>query len=325
MTDTPTPDDSDETSDAALPLDGEGDPNAPHISVLLNETLELLNLQPGQCAVDGTLGAGGHSAAMIERLSPGGRLISFDVDPEAIAIARERLGPLAAAKNVRHDIVQANFSRIGEVLRDLEAPAPHGIMADLGVSSMQFDRAERGFSFRYNAPLDMRMDPELSETAADILRTAREEELADILYHYGEERASRKIARALVERRKKDPITTTGQLEEFIRYVLRVKRWVRIHPATRTFQALRIAVNRELEVLETFLKDAPELLSDGGTLAVITFHSLEDRIAKHGFKGLAATGRFSLPVKFVPPSEAELAANPRSRSAKLRGLRKEPA
>jgi 16S rRNA (cytosine1402-N4)-methyltransferase len=293
--------------------------------VLLNETLELLDLKPGQCAVDGTLGAGGHSAAIIEKLSPGGRLISFDVDPQAIAIAKEKLGPLAAEKKVRHDIVQSNFSDIANVLRNLDAPAPNGIMADLGVSSMQFDTPERGFSFRHDAPLDMRMDPELHETAADILRTASETEIADILYHYGEERASRKIARALVERRKKEPITTTGQLEEFIRYVLRVKRWVRIHPATRTFQALRIAVNHELDVLETFLKTAPEVLSDNGTLAVITFHSLEDRIAKHTFKGLAATGRFSLPVKFVPPSEAEMAANPRSRSAKLRGLRKEPA
>lgn len=300
----------------------ESSPTPPHTSVLLHETLELLAPQPGQFFVDGTLGAGGHSAAIIERISPGGRLIGFDVDPQALEIARARLEPLAAEKNVRFETVHSNFGRIKEVLERLQTPEPNGILVDLGVSSMQFDRAERGFSFRFDAPLDMRMDPTLEETAADILRTRREEELADILYYFGEERASRRLARAMVEQRQSDPLKTTMELEAFVRRVLRVRRWQSIHPATKTFQALRIAVNREIDVLNAFLNDAPELLADQGTLGVITFHSLEDRPVKVRFKDLSTTGRFTLPVKFVPPQEAEIAANPRSRSAKLRGLRK---
>lgn len=306
------------------PLDTAPDsaPTPPHTSVLLHETLELLAPQPGQFFVDGTLGAGGHSAAIIDRISPGGRLIGFDVDPQAQAIARARLEPLAAEKNVRFEIVHTNFGRIKEVLEGLQTPAPNGILVDLGVSSMQFDQAERGFSFRFDAPLDMRMDPSLEETAADILRTRREEELADILYYYGEERASRKLARALVEQRQSEPIRTTMELEAFVRRVLRVRDWKKTHPATKTFQALRVAVNREFDMLNDFLRDAPELLADQGTLAVITFHSLEDRPVKVRFKDLSTSGRFTLPVKFVPPQEAEIEANPRCRSAKLRGLLK---
>jgi 16S rRNA (cytosine1402-N4)-methyltransferase len=290
-----------------------------HHSVLLAETVALLNPQPGQCFVDCTLGAGGHSAALLERIRPGGRLICLEVDPAAIALARARLEPLAAAGSVQLDIVQSNFGGIASVLRDVR---PHGILADLGVSSMQFDTPERGFSFRADAPLDMRMDPTLPMTAADILRDYGEEQLADVFYYLGEERKSRAIARAIVRQRQTQPITTTGQLEELVRRALRVREHRRIHPATKTFQALRLEVNHEIDALTALLNDAPELLQDGGTLAIITFHSLEDRPVKHRLKALAATGRFQLIVKFVSPGDEELRLNPRSRSAKLRAVRK---
>ncbi|HYG74148.1 MAG TPA: 16S rRNA (cytosine(1402)-N(4))-methyltransferase RsmH, partial [Planctomycetota bacterium] len=211
---------------------------------------------------------------------------------------------------------------VATLLKNAAAPAPHGMLADLGVSSMQFDTPERGFSFRFDHPLDMRMDPTLQRTAADILRYDREEELADIFFFLGEERKARPIARAIVAQRKTEPIETTGQLEELVRRVLRVRGWRHTHPATKVFQALRLAVNEELKALEEFLADAPELLADGGTLALITFHSLEDRIVKQRFKALASTGRFQQIVKFVSPGEGELKDNPRSRSAKLRAVRK---
>ncbi|MCY3019867.1 MAG: 16S rRNA (cytosine(1402)-N(4))-methyltransferase RsmH [Planctomycetota bacterium] len=295
---------------------------AGHRSVLLTEVIALLNPQPGQCVVDCTLGAGGHSAALLERLKPGGRLIGLDVDPEALAIARARLTPLAEAAHVALDIVQANFRRVAAVLQELNAPPPNGILADLGVSSLQFDRPERGFSFRFDQPLDMRMDPTLPRTAADILREASEAELADILFHLGQEYRARAVARAIVARRREEPLTTTGQLEALVRRALRIRGHRRIHPATKTFQALRLAVNHEMDVLATFLSEAPELLAPGGTLAIMTFHSLEDRQVKQRYKALAATGRFQLPVKFVRPGAQELGENPRSRSAKLRGLRR---
>jgi 16S rRNA (cytosine1402-N4)-methyltransferase len=295
-------------------------PEQPHRSVLLKESLDLLNLKPGQCVVDCTLGAGGHSAAILEKIS-GGRLIALDVDPEAIAIARARLEPLAAANNVKLEIVKSNFSHIAGVLHELKA-TPDGILADLGVSSMQFDRPERGFSFRFDEPLDMRMDPELTETAADILNKYSEEDIANILYILGEERKSRRIARGIVYAREREPIKTTGKLEELVRRSLKVHGHRHTHPATKTFQALRLAVNHEMDVLEEFLEQAPERLSVNGTIAVITFHSLEDRQVKQRFKALASTGRFQLTVKFVSPGEEELKDNPRSRSAKLRALQR---
>ncbi len=258
---------------------------------------------------------------MIERIRPSGRLIAFDVDPQALQIARARLEPIAAAAGVQLEFVQSNFSRIAEVL-DARGIRAHGILADLGVSSMQFDMPERGFSFRFDQPLDMRMDPTLTETAADILNHRSEEELADIFYHLGEERKARPLARAVVASRKTQPMRTTGQLEEFVRRVLRVRGWRHIHPATKVFQALRLAVNREMDVLAEFLEQAPEKLSDNGVLAVITFHSLEDRQVKQRFKALASTGRFHQTVKFVSPGEDEIQLNPRSRSAKLRVIQK---
>lgn len=301
------------------------DAPSPHASVLLEETLAALKLPhgaraPGQCIVDATLGAGGHSSAIIERLAPGGRLVGIDTDTDALAIARARLEPLAAKFDVRLDLIHGNFSRIKGILAELDAPAPTGVIADIGVSSMQLDSPGRGFSFRSDEPLDMRMDRSQPQTAAGILRSSSEIEIADILFHFGEEHKSRKIARAIVAARKSAPIETTGQLEELVRRALRIRGHRRIHPATKTFQALRIAVNRELEALDIFLSDAPALLTNGGVLALITFHSLEDRRVKLAFKALTATGRFKQQAKFVAPSAAEEAANPRSRSAKLRAV-----
>ena len=294
-----------------------------HQSVLLNETIDLLDPRPGQCFVDCTLGPGGHSAALIQRLKPGGRLIGLDVDPQALAAARARLVPLAAANAVQLDILQANFARLDEMLRALNAPRPHGVLLDLGVSAIQLDTPERGFSFRFDQRLDMRMDPAGPLTAADILREYSEERLAGLLFRLGEEHGARRIARAIVQARRAAPLLTTGQLEQLVRRALRVREHRRLHPATKTFQALRLEVNRELESLAAFLADAPELLAPGGTLAIITFHSLEDRLVKQRLKALAATGRFTLVVKFVRPGAEELRANPRSRSAKLRALRKQ--
>ena len=292
--------------------------------MLLAETLRALRLTPGStapvCVVDATLGAGGHSAAMLEFLAPGSRLIGLDADTSALEIARARLDPLAQKASVKIDYIHSNFSRLAEVLSELQAPPPSAILADIGLSSIQLDTPGRGFSFRIDEPLDMRMDRSQSLTAAEILRTRSEAELADIFYHFGEERKSRKIARYIVNRRASEPIDTTGKLEELVRRALRVRGHRRIHPATKVFQALRIAVSNELEALDALLSSAPELLAPGGSFAVISFHSLEDRRVKHAFKALCASCRFKQEEKFERPGDAEEAANPRSRSAKLRAV-----
>ena len=296
-----------------------------HRSVLPREVLELLSLRPGDLCVDATLGNGGHAEEALRALAPGGLLLGLDVDPEALAGARKRLEPLAAELHVQLELEQANFRELAGVL-SARAPgrAPRGILADLGVSSMQLDRPARGFSFRYDAPLDMRMDPRLPETGADLLRELPEEALADLIYTLGEERASRRIARRIVAARDCGaPIATTGQLERLVRSALHVRGHRRIHPATRTFMALRMAVNRELEALEAFLESAPECLAQGGVLAILAFHSGEDRMVKRKFKALASTGRFQgMRKSAVRPQEDEARANPRSRSARLRGLQR---
>lgn len=297
----------------------------PHTSVLPVETLNEFQLRPGDTALDATLGAGGHAELLLRAIAPGGFLIGLDVDPEALALANERLAPQAAALKVRLELVKSNFRLLTEPVRALSQDRPpRAILADLGVSSMQFDRPGRGFSFRHDAPLDLRMDPEGGRTGADLLRELPEEELADVLYHLGGEHGARRIARAIVENRKRgDPVETTGQLESLVRRVLKVRRHVRIHPATRTFQALRMAVNQELEALSEFLEAAPEVLAPAGTLAVITFHSGEDRLVKQAFKRWASTGRFQMVHKsVVRPGFEETRLNPRSRSAKLRALRR---
>ena len=306
-----------------------------HESVLLGETLQLLKPQANEVFVDATLGLGGHTQAILQ-FTDRTKVIGIDQDLDAIGFAKQRLEKFGE----RIEIYHANFSEIKDVLQEAKIEKVDGILADLGVSSLQFDSAERGFSFRFDAPLDMRMNTESDdETAAELLANLSEEEIADLIYKYGEERASRKIARRIVWKRKiGEPITTTKELAETVEKAVGRNKKDKIHPATRTFQALRIAVNRELEILEEFIKDSVDILKKDGKLAVITFHSLEDRIVKQTLQKLA--GKCSCPPRLpqcvcgaekkieiitrkpVAPSEKEIAENPRARSAKLRVCRK---
>jgi 16S rRNA (cytosine1402-N4)-methyltransferase len=287
---------------------------AGHVPVLLREVLEALRPQAGGLFVDCTLGLGGHTRALLEAGAT--RVIGLDRDRSALALATTRLAALAG----RLEPVPADFRDLPSVLSSRGVERVAGVLADLGVSSMQFDAEGRGFSFRRDEPLDMRMDQGAGPTAADLVNRAEEAELADVIYRFGEERYSRRIARALVAAR---PVATTGQLAAVIRRAVPTRGWQRIDPATKTFQALRIWVNRELEGLDQFLQDAADRLEPGARLAVITFHSLEDRIVKHTMRALSAEtpGAFRvLTKKPVTPAEDEIAANPRSRSAKLRVL-----
>lgn len=306
-----------------------------HQSVLLDESLRFLQPERGGLFVDATLGLAGHSEAMLDA-SPDTRLIGIDQDAEALKLAKKRL----ARFEKRAMLFQANFSEIGKIVEKAKQGSPDGILADLGVSSLQLDSESRGFSFRFDAPLDMRMDANSGkQTAAELLATATQEELANIIYQYGEERASRKIARWIIEKRESGtPITTTFELADLVRRAVKTSPKDKIHPATRTFQALRIAVNNELDILDRFISDSVDLLKTNGVLAIITFHSLEDRIVKHGFQRLA--GRCQCPPRIpqcvcgaakrveiltrkpVLASETEKNENPRSRSAKLRACRK---
>lgn len=306
-----------------------------HQSVLLEETLRVLQAQENEMFADATLGMGGHTQAILET-AKNIRVIGIDQDMEAIGFAKERLKNFGERFQVYH----ANFSEIKEVLREAEIEKVDGILADLGVSSLQFDSAERGFSFRFDAPLDMRMnsDDEM-ETAAELLENLTEEEIANIIYNFGEERASRKIARWIVEKRKSgEPIKTTKQLADLVQRAIGRGKKDKVHPATRTFQALRIAVNRELDILEDFIRDAVDVLKKNGRLAVITFHSLEDRIVKQTFQKLS--GKCFCPPRIprcvcgaekkieiltrkpIAPNESEIEENPRARSAKLRACLK---
>jgi len=271
-------------------------------------------VRPGGVWVDGTLGAAGHARALLERSAPDGRLLAVDRDAESLERAAASL-----AAGSRAELVHADFRELPELL-DARGLRPDGVLLDLGISSLQLDDPERGFSFRHDGPLDMRLDRSRGETAADLVRDLPEEELADLIYRYGEERASRRVARALVWARERGPITTTAELAAVVRRAVRRGRRVGLDPATRTFQALRIAVNRELEGLGDTLRALAARLAPGGRLAVIAFHSLEDREVKHTFRDLAR-GSYRLVVrKPVRPGEAERAANPRSRSARLRAL-----
>jgi 16S rRNA (cytosine1402-N4)-methyltransferase len=306
-----------------------------HKSVLLTETIE--NLAPGadEIFVDCTLGLGGHAQAILEA-EKNVRVIGIDQDTEAVRLAGERLSRFGERIRIFH----ANFAEIKEVLQRAGVQKVNGVLADLGVSSLQFDDASRGFSFRFDAPLDMRMDANSDyETAAELLERLSEEEIADLIYRYGEERMSRRIARRIVWKREiGEPVRTTRELAETVEKAIGRKPKDKIHPATRTFQALRIAVNREIEILEEFIRDAVGCLKTGGRLAVITFHSLEDRIVKQTFQSLA--GKCTCPPRLmqcvcgarkeieiltrkpVVPGENEIAENPRARSAKLRVARK---
>jgi 16S rRNA (cytosine1402-N4)-methyltransferase len=300
---------------------------ARHIPVLLPEALEALNVRADGVYLDGTFGAGGYSSALVER---GARVIAVDRDPAAIAAGQE----LVAASNGRLTLVEGRFGDLDAIAQSLAAAPLDGVVLDVGVSSMQFDEASRGFSLRQDAPLDMRMEG-AGRSAADILREDDERTIADILFHFGEERAARRIARAIVADRKTSPYVSTLQLAEMIARVAPARPGETTHPATRAFQALRIAVNDELGQLLRALEAAERALGPGGRLVAVTFHSLEDRIvkqflARRSGRGEAASRRLpgepapALPTFLAPvgqpilPDSAELAANPRARSAKLR-------
>jgi 16S rRNA (cytosine1402-N4)-methyltransferase len=284
-----------------------------HEPVLMAEVMELLDVKPGGTYVDGTLGLGGHAGEILRRSAPDGRLVGFDRDPEALARARAALSSYGERVRFVHE-------RYGRIPETLTAGSVDGVLLDLGVSSLQLDDPHRGFSFRQDGPLDMRMNPGDELTAADVVNDTREEELADLIYQLGEDRASRRIARAIVRAREREPITTTAALARIVRGAAhRGGRWS-IDPATRTFQALRIHVNRELAELETSLVPLAAGLKPHGRLAVISFHSLEDRIVKHTFVELRRSGFQILTKKPVQAGENEVARNPRARSAKLRAV-----
>jgi 16S rRNA (cytosine1402-N4)-methyltransferase len=288
---------------------------APHVPVMTAEALEFLQASRGGVFVDCTVGLGGHSRALLEAGAT--RVIGLDRDPDALARARQTLAPWAG----RTDLVHSDYRAIDSVLDGLNVTLVDGALADLGVSSMQLDTPGRGFSFQRDEPLDMRMDRTSGETAADLVARADERELADTIYAYGEERFSRRIARAIVEARREAPIQTTLRLAAIVRRAVPVRGYQRIDPATRTFQALRIRVNRELEGVDAFLGSIVRRLRAGARLVVITFHSLEDRIVKHTLRALAKGAEAAVRVltkKPVVPGDGEIASNPRARSAKLR-------
>lgn len=302
-----------------------------HISVLLNECIEGLNIKPNGIYVDGTLGGAGHSKEIGKRLSNQGMLIGIDQDMAAIKTATERLSPLEC----QVELVHSNYEAFSTIMDQLNIAKVDGILLDLGVSSHQLDTADRGFSYMQDAPLDMRMNQNDKQTAADIVNTYSEKELTRILKIYGEERFAGKIAKRIVMKREDNPIQTTQELVTIIDGCIPTKFKIQYgHPAKRTFQAIRIELNRELEVLENTLQDMIERLSPGGRLCIITFHSLEDRIVKHLFRdnenpctcpkdfpicvcGKKPTGKMK-PRKPILPTEEETEMNARSKSAKLR-------
>jgi 16S rRNA (cytosine1402-N4)-methyltransferase len=284
-----------------------------HEPVLLRETLELLAVRPGGSYADGTVGLGGHAAEVLRRSAPDGRLLAVDRDPEALELSRERLREFGPRVRLEH----ADWKDLPALLGD---ERPQGVLLDLGVSSLQLDTPERGFSFRADGPLDMRMDRTGGPTAADVVNRMPESELADVLYQLGEEHASRRIARAIVRARQRVHLRTTGELADLVRGAAGRPRGRGLDPATLTFQALRIYVNRELEGLRPALEEIAARLAPGGRLAVIAFHSLEDREVKNAFRDLARGDYRLLTRKPLRPSDEEVTRNPRARSARLRGL-----
>jgi 16S rRNA (cytosine1402-N4)-methyltransferase len=288
-----------------------------HVPVLLKEAIDFLAVRRGGTYIDATVGLGGHSLEIAKRLGAPGHLIGFDKDPAALEIARERLKPaLGQDEQADWPTVRLLHGSFAELANSQEPRANNGILADLGLSSLQISDAARGFSFQADGPLDMRMNPLSEPTAEQVVNQIDERELADLIYEFGEERRSRRIARAIVRSR---PILTTAQLAAVISTAARSMKHERIHPATRTFQALRIFVNRELDDLRKLLDAAPQLLKPGGRLVVISFHSLEDRIVKDAMREGARLGQYRLLTKKpVTPGEEEVDRNPRARSAKLR-------
>jgi len=300
--------------------------NAAHHPVLYHEIIAALKPKNKGHYVDCTLGAGGHALGILNASQPEGQLLGFDLDPQALALAREILAP----HEQRTLLLQRSYTALSETLQENQWPLVNGIVLDLGASSMQFDTPERGFSFREDAPLDMRFSPTTTQSAADIINTYSEAELAEIIFRYGEERASRRIAKAIIRDR---PIRTTFELATLISTVI-PRKGKRVHPATRTFQALRIAVNDELGSIESVLPQAIKSLAPGGRLAIISFHSLEDRLVKRFFRHESkdcicpprqpvCTCDHKASIKEITrkpiyPSKEENASNPRARSAKLR-------
>ncbi len=284
---------------------------------MVAEVLEHLAPERGGVFVDCTVGLGGHARALLE--AGAGSVIGLDRDPAALSEAGKVLQPFGE----RVQLVHSDYRRLGEVLEERGIAGVDGVLADLGVSSMQLDMPGRGFSFRRDEPLDMRMDTTAGPTAAELIAGADERTLADVIYEFGEERQSRRIARAIVAAAARAPIATTGQLAEVVRRAVPARGYTRIDPATRTFQALRIWVNRELEGLDVFLGVAARSLNEDGRMVAISFHSLEDRIVKHTFRSLQSAGDVTIRTKRpLVPSEVEIERNPRARSAKLRAAEK---
>jgi 16S rRNA (cytosine1402-N4)-methyltransferase len=291
-----------------------------HVPVLLEEVLEYLNVRPGGVICDATLGLAGHSSEIAKRLGGKGKLIGFDRDPEAMELAKARLEEVKAELGTEMPEVVYVAKAFSEAANEIEPGSLDGLLADFGVSSLQLDEAHRGFSFRSDGPLDMRQDTRSGETAEQVVNQEDENELADLIYEFGEERRSRRIARAIVRAR---PIRSTAELAQIISAAAPSMKGDKIHPATRTFQALRIRVNNELGEIQSLLNSAGSLLKPGGRLVLISFHSLEDRRVKDAFREASRTKEFEvLTKKPVVASEQEQMRNPRSRSAKMRAAEK---
>ena len=289
-----------------------------HIPVMLHEIIDYLDLKPGQIIVDATLGTGGHSQEILKRITPGGRLIGIDRDEDSLAICRKRFIEYAGS----FELVQANFVDLDQVLEKLGIEKIDGIVFDLGISTYQLKDTERGFSFQQEGPLDMRMDKSSYISAYDLVNNLNESEISHLLWSFGQERWHNRIAHLLVEERRNQPIATTSQLANLVMRAIPYryrKSYYRIHPATRTFQAVRIAVNRELEILESAVKKAVAILRKNAKICVISFHSLEDRVIKHTFRALKTEGLIDIiTAKPLTPADSEVVANPSSRSSKLR-------
>jgi len=291
-----------------------------HVPVLLDEVLEYLNVRPGGVVVDATMGLAGHSAEILKRLGPKGRLICFDRDLEAMELGRARIEEVRAELGAEAPRVTFIPKAFSEAAGEIKPRSLDGLLGDFGVSSLQLDEAHRGFSFRTDGPLDMRMDTRGGETAEQVVNQEDESELADLIYEFGEERRSRRIARAIVRAR---PITTTAELARVISAAAPSMKGDKIHPATRTFQAIRIRVNDELGEIQSLLKSAGSLLKPGGRLVLISFHSLEDRLVKDAFREAGRNKVYEvLTKKPVVAGEQEQLRNPRSRSAKMRAAEK---
>jgi 16S rRNA (cytosine1402-N4)-methyltransferase len=289
-----------------------------HVPVMLEEVLEFLNPLPGSVIVDATLGTGGHALEILRRITPGGRLVGIDRDENSLAICKERLAEFKDSV----DFIHANFADLDQVLEKLGIKEIDGIIFDLGISSYQLADAGRGFSFQEEGPLDMRLDKSSYISAYDLVNNLNENEISQMLWNFGQERWHNRIAHLLVQERRNEPISTTKQLANLVMRAIphRYRRsYYRIHPATRTFQAVRIAVNRELEILESTVKKAVDILRKPARICVISFHSLEDRVIKHTFRALKADGLINIvTAKPLTPGPRELEANPSSRSSKFR-------